>query len=250
MARPDLPAPRSARPRRCSPGPTDGTADPLRLRLHRRRATSQCGSARCASTTSPPTADAPPSARTGSRQTLAMMEHVWTQRGRPAGLPRAAAPTATQGGSPQFDVYLKDLGGGLYGYCAASAARRRARPAASACSTTTSPPRSSPAGTPDRQPRGDRGARVLPRRPVRLRLRRGPVDDGVHGHLDGGAGRRPTSTTTASTSRTASSRARTSRSTRSARTDGFQYGNWVFWEYLSTKYGSASSRRPGSRRAR
>ena len=46
-------------------------------------------------------------------------------------------------------------------------------------------------GHPDGQPHRDRRPRVLPRRAVRLRLRRGPVDDGGDRDLDGGAHRHP-----------------------------------------------------------
>ena len=34
-----------------------------------------------------------------------------------------------------------------------------------------------------------------------------------------------------------------------SRTNGFQYGNWVFWEYLTARYGNGLVSRPGSRPA-
>ena len=99
---------------------------------------------------------------------------------------------------------------------------------------------------PPREPAGDRGPRVLPRDPVRLRLRRGPwlmeatatwmeerVADDVNDnrqYLPHGQVGRP-----------GQSLDRFDRG-------GFnQYGNWAFFEYLSSRYGARSSARSGTR---
>ena len=102
------------------------------------------------------------------------------------------------GGNGLLDIYLVDFandpryGPGLYGFCDAS----------------VRPPASGPYNTPafcafdhtfagvpgtvaEQQPQGDRGARVLPRHPVRLRLQRGRLVHGGDGDLGGGRGLRP-----------------------------------------------------------
>ena len=60
--------------------------------------------------------DAPPSADWPAHN-LAVMDSVWTTIVDQLGY-RAPLADGTSGGSPQFDVYLKDLGGDLYGLCA------------------------------------------------------------------------------------------------------------------------------------
>ncbi len=61
--------------------------------------------------------DAPPNSA-WVRTTLSVMEKVWTHHIRKLGYRRP--PTdGSRGGGPKFDVYLKELGGaGVYGYCA------------------------------------------------------------------------------------------------------------------------------------
>jgi len=49
---------------------------------------------------------------------LAVMDSVWATEVDSMGY-RAPLQDGTRGGSPLFDVYLKDLGGQLYGYCSA-----------------------------------------------------------------------------------------------------------------------------------
>lgn len=61
--------------------------------------------------------DAPPSVE-WVNQTLAVMDQVWTQEVDSLGY-RAPLTDGARGGGPQFDVYLKNLGSqGIYGYCA------------------------------------------------------------------------------------------------------------------------------------
>lgn len=64
----------------------------------------------------PTTADAPPSPD-WVNQNLAVVDSVWTTEVDQLGY-RAPLTDGVQGGGPQLDVYLKDLGGqGIYGYC-------------------------------------------------------------------------------------------------------------------------------------
>ena len=160
---------------------------PVRQRLH--RAVRRASAARtCASTTCRPP-------RTLRRAldwvalNLTTMENVYEREVNQLGF-RAPRGDGSKGGDGKLDVYLKDLGTGLYGYCAAEF-RKKARTASGFC-VLDNDYAAGPVPQPDSrgQPRGDRGARVLPRRAVLLRLQRGPVDARVHGHLDGGAGRR------------------------------------------------------------
>jgi hypothetical protein len=61
-------------------------------------------------------ADAPPSPEWPA-QNLAIMDSVWGTIVDQLGY-RAPLTDGTRGGSPLFDVYLKDLGGDIYGFCA------------------------------------------------------------------------------------------------------------------------------------
>ncbi len=60
--------------------------------------------------------DAPPSPA-WANLSLSVMDSVWTTEVDTLGY-RPPLTDGTKGGSPQFDVYLKDLGGDLYGFCA------------------------------------------------------------------------------------------------------------------------------------
>ena len=115
----------------------------------------------------------------------------------------------------------------------------RGWPRATACSTTTSPGPSSAGAA---QPPGHRGPRVLPRHPVRLRLRRGRLDDGVHRHLGRGAGRRRRQRQPPVPPLRPGRRPRDA--PRPLRPPGRgHYGNWAFFEYLSQRYGAGIVRR-------
>ncbi|HEV2796944.1 MAG TPA: MXAN_6640 family putative metalloprotease [Nocardioides sp.] len=61
-------------------------------------------------------ADAPPTPEWPA-QNLAIMDSVWSSIVDQLGY-RAPLTDGTRGGSPLFDVYLKDLGGDIYGFCA------------------------------------------------------------------------------------------------------------------------------------
>ncbi|QIK75863.1 MXAN_6640 family putative metalloprotease [Nocardioides piscis] len=95
--------------------PTDGAADP-HGNGYTVPATSTCGPTTCIHHVAT-TADAPPSADWVSL-TLATMERVHDREVEQLGF-RPPVSDGTAGGDARVDVYLKDLGTGLYGYCAA-----------------------------------------------------------------------------------------------------------------------------------
>ena len=137
----------------------------------------------------PTGADAPPTPDWPAHN-LAVMDSVWSTIVDNLDY-RAPLSDRSAGGNALFDVYLKDLGEGLYGFCAPER-RVKNRTASGYCVLDNDYAAAQfPVGTPRRQPRRHRRSRVLPRRAVRLRLRRGPLDDGVHRDVDGGAGRDP-----------------------------------------------------------
>ncbi len=216
---------------------------PLRQRLHR-ALDPPCGEQVCVHYV-PTTADAPPSADWVNLDPGHDGERL-RPRGRPARLPRPAR-RRRHGGDARLDVYLKDLGAGLYGYCAAEYARRR-RTASGFCvldndyapaqfpaehrprTTSRSPRRTSsstPCSTPTTTPRTPG---CSSRRPPGWR-----------------SGSPTTSTTTASTSATASCRRRTSRSTPSARPTASSTATGSSGSTSPSSTPRASSRRPGGR---
>jgi hypothetical protein len=76
------------------------------------------------------------------------MDSVWTSEVDGLGY-RAPLSDGLRGGSPQFDVYLKDLGGQLYGFCAAES-RGPKRTAVGYCVLDNDfSPAQFPTGTPD-----------------------------------------------------------------------------------------------------
>ena len=118
------------------------------------------------------TADAPPSAD-WVNLTLATLENTYAREVGELGY-RAPLGDGSIGGDDRLDVYLKDLGTGLYGYCAAEY-RKKGRTASGFCvldndyapaqfpsgtvarrTTSRSPPRTSsstPCSTPTTTPR-------------------------------------------------------------------------------------------------
>ncbi len=95
--------------------PTDGVGDPQGFGYTAPEAAPICNTRLCLHyvTTGP---DAPPSPEWPA-QNLAVMDSVWTTIVDQMGY-RAPLTDGTKGGSPLFDVYLKDLGGDIYGFCA------------------------------------------------------------------------------------------------------------------------------------
>ena len=107
---------------------------------------------------------------------------------------RPPARDGRRGGDARPDIYLAQIGNkGLYGYCTTDQARVPDHGSAWAyCVLDNDYARTEfPHEHADREHAGDGGARVLPRRAVRLRHRRGPVVHGGHRHLGRGRGLRP-----------------------------------------------------------
>ena len=179
--------------------------------------------------------DAPPSID-WVNQTLAVMDAVWTQEVDQLGY-RAPVTDGTKGGGPQLDVYLKNIGtDGLYGYCVPEQ-RASKRTASSYCALDND---FSAAEFPDASPEDNR------------------VVTGAHeffhavqyGYDYAEDVWMLESTATWMEERIAT-QVNDSRQYLSAspilapyvpldaysQRYGFQYGSWVWWEYLSTKYG-------------
>jgi hypothetical protein len=95
--------------------PTDGVADDQGFGYTVPEAAPICNTRLCLHYV-PTGPDAPPSADWPA-QNLAVMDSVWSTIVDQMGY-RAPLTDGVQGGSPLFDVYLKDLGGDIYGFCA------------------------------------------------------------------------------------------------------------------------------------
>lgn len=128
VARPDLDGPEALEASSLLARPTDGADDPF-ANGYSVPSSSQCGAHVCVHYV-PTTADAPPSLDWVAL-TLATMENVYQREVDELGF-RAPRRDGTKGGNGKLDVYLKDLGAGLYGYCAAEF-RKRARTASGFC---------------------------------------------------------------------------------------------------------------------
>ncbi|MGA8845274.1 MAG: MXAN_6640 family putative metalloprotease [Nocardioides sp.] len=111
--------------------PTDGDSDPYRDGYVTKE-TKACSTNVCVHWVRTG-ADAPPS-DAWAKKTLAMMQQVWRHHVGKLGY-RKPAPDGSRGGNAKFDVYLKELGSrGLYGYCAPERrVRGQAKQAAGFC---------------------------------------------------------------------------------------------------------------------
>lgn len=108
--------------------PTDGAADPGQ-QGYSVPATRTCGTNVCVHHV-PTSADAPPN-QEWVNYSLAVVEEAWA--GQVGAMKfRRPLPDGNRGGDSRFDVYLKDLGTGFYGYCTAEN-RARATTASSYC---------------------------------------------------------------------------------------------------------------------
>jgi len=128
VARPDLAGEEAVEATALLARPTDGTADPFG-NGYTVPSTSQCGAHVCVHYV-PTTADAPPSVEWAAL-TLSTMENVYEREVNQLGY-RAPRADGSAGGDGKLDVYLKDLGTGLYGYCAAEY-RKKGRTASGFC---------------------------------------------------------------------------------------------------------------------
>ena len=169
-------------------------------------------------------------------QSLAVMDSVWTQRGRHSSATAPRSPTA-----PRAAARFRRLPQGPRRRPLRLLRRRDAGQDAHRLRLLRARQRLRRGPVPDRhargQPAGHRGPRVLPRHPVRLRLRRGPLDDGVDRDLDGGA-----IATDVNDNRQYLPWSQLGGPYLPldlfSRKGGYQYGNWIFWEYLTTNYGN------------
>lgn len=114
MARPDLQGADLYEAEALLARPDDGVQDPQNLG-YGVPSERVCGTNLCVHYV-PTTADAPPSVD-WVNHTLAVMEQTWAAEVNTLGY-RAPLPDGTRGGDARFDVYLKDLADGLYGFCA------------------------------------------------------------------------------------------------------------------------------------
>jgi Family of unknown function (DUF6055) len=128
LARPDLPGSEALEATALLARPTDGTADPFG-NGYTVPATSQCGAHVCVHYVTS-TGDAPPSVEWATLS-LTTMENVYEREVNQLGY-RAPRKDGTKGGNGSLDVYLKDLGQGLYGYCAPEY-RKKAHTASGFC---------------------------------------------------------------------------------------------------------------------
>lgn len=128
MARPDLTGEAAVQAESLLARPTDGPADPFG-NGYTVPSTQLCGAHVCVHYV-PTTADAPPSPEWAALS-LQTMENVYDREVRQLGF-RAPRSDGASGGDGKLDVYLKDLGAGLYGYCAAEF-RKSARTASGFC---------------------------------------------------------------------------------------------------------------------
>lgn len=115
LAKPELRGPQRRQAEAMLARPTDGANDPAGFGYTVAEEPPLCNARLCLHYVgSGP--DAPPSVDWANLN-LAVMDSVWTTEVDQLGY-RAPLTDGTRGGGPQFDVYLKDLGGDLYGFCA------------------------------------------------------------------------------------------------------------------------------------
>ncbi|MCY7401543.1 MAG: DUF6055 domain-containing protein [Nocardioides sp.] len=214
--------------------PTDGLGDPAGFGYTVAEQPPLCNTRLCLHYVGSGT-DAPPSPDWANLN-LAVMDSVWALEVDQFGY-RPPLTDGVKGGSPQFDVYLKDLGGDLYGFCAGET-RVKKRTASGYCvldndfSVTQFP-----TGTPEGNLRVTAAHEFFHAIQYAYDYAEDPwmmestatwmeeryatdVNDNLQ-YLPSGqlyAPYRPLDLF--------------------SRTGLFQYGNWTFWEYLSTNYGT------------
>lgn len=128
MARPDLTGVEALEAEALLARPTDGAGDPFG-NGYAVPSTRSCGEHVCVHHVTS-TADAPPSAD-WVNLSLATLESTYAREVGELGY-RAPLGDGSIGGDDRLDVYLKDLGTGLYGYCAAEY-RKKGRTASGFC---------------------------------------------------------------------------------------------------------------------
>lgn len=214
--------------------PTDGAGDPQGFGYTVAEAPPLCNTRLCIHYV-PTGIDAPPSPDWPATN-LATMDSVWTTEVDQLGY-RAPLSDGAAGGGPQFDVYLKDLGGDLYGFCAGER-RVKKRTASGYCVLDNDFSAAQfPTGTPADNLTVTAGheffhavqyAYDYAEDPWMMESTATWMEERIATHVNDNRQYFPWSQIYAPYvpldffSRSA----------------GFQYGNWVFWEYLSTRYGT------------
>ena len=213
--------------------PTDGVGDPDGFGYTVPEAAPLCNTRLClhyvaSGTDAPPTPEWPATS-------LAVMDSVWTSEVDTMGY-RAPLTDGIKGGSPLFDVYLKDLGGDLYGFCAGET-RVKARTGSGYCVLDNDFAAAQfPTGTPEGNLRVTAAHEFFHAIQYAYDYAEDPwmmestatwmeeryatdVNDNVQ-YLPWSQLYAPNFPLDLFSSQGA-----------------YQYGNWIFWEYLSTNYG-------------
>lgn len=233
LARPDLIGPAATKAEALLARPTDGASDPYEDG-YTVPSTFQCGPHVCVHYV-PTTADAPPNTAWVATN-LATLEAVYDIEVNQLGF-RAPRSDGYQGGDGKLDVYLKDLGTGLYGYCAAER-RKKARTASGFCVLDNDySPTQFPEQTPENNLRVTAAHEFFHTVQYSYDYNEDPwmmestatwmeeqvADDVNDGRQFLGYSQMqiPFVPLDAFSS-----------------TYGFQYGNWIFWEYLTERFGT------------
>lgn len=213
--------------------PTDGFGDPQGFGYTVAEAAPACNTRLCVHYV-PTGTDAPPSPE-WVNYTLAVMDSVWTTEVDQMGY-RPPLSDGTKGGNGLFDVYLKDLGGDLYGFCAGER-RVKKRTASGYCVLDNDFAAAQfPSGTPDGNLRVTAGheffhavqyAYDYAEDPWMMESTATWMEERIATDVNDNRQYLPASQIYAPQIPLDAF----------SQTSGFQYGNWVFWEYLSNRYG-------------
>jgi len=213
--------------------PTDGASDPVGFGYTVAEQPPLCNTRLCLHYVGSGT-DAPPSPDWANLN-LAVMDSVWTVEVDQLGY-RAPLTDGVAGGGPQFDVYLKDLGGDLYGYCVGETRVKRRTSSGYCVLDNDFATTQFPTGTPEGNLRVTAAHEFFHAIQYAYDYAEDPwmmestatwmeeryatdVNDNLQ-YLPSGQLYAPYLPLDLF-----------------SRTGLFQYGNWTFWEYLSTKYG-------------
>lgn len=233
MARPDLTGTEAVEATALLARPTDGAADPFD-NGYTVPATRECGVEVCVHYVTT-TADAPPSPEWVAL-TLSTMEAVYDREVHQLGY-RAPRKDGVDGGDARLDVYLKDLGAGLYGYCAAER-DKSARTASGFCVLDNDyAPAQFPAKTPEDNLRVTAAHEFFhavqysydyAEDPWMLESTATWMEEQVFDDVNDNR----------QYLRQSQLQAPYVHLDAFSTTLGFQYGNWIFWEYLTERFGT------------
>ncbi len=214
--------------------PTDGVGDPNGFGYTEPEAAPLCNTRLCVHYV-PTGVDAPPSADWPATN-LAVMDSVWSTIVDQMGY-RAPLTDGVKGGSPLFDVYLKDLGGDLYGFCAGER-RVKKRTASGYCVLDNDFAAAQfPNGTPTDNLLVTAGheffhsvqyAYDYAEDPWMLESTATWMEERIATQVNDNRQYLPSSQIYAPYVPLDVF----------SRTSTYQYGNWVFWEYLTSRYGN------------